>query len=416
MFFKTPIIMAVLFIIFLIIILNLLKIKTNRKKSLFILVFLTIVMYFSFINQYFSTNILKFFGLDTEIRYNINSIHKEKGVILGLYSNVIMNRVQKPLVSSKEKVFEILENMKINEELNDKNNVENNGEEKIKPNVIMIMSESFFDPTVLSNVKFSEDPIPEIRKLLAKYTSGKIISSTFAGGTSNIEFEAFTGNSIAYLPYGTVPYTDLQDSIAEVDSLPKIMKSNGYKTIALHTYDKTFYNRDKNYANIGFDEFIGIDELVNPQYFGKYVSDETFVDNITQILEDNNEPVFIWGVTMQNHTPYNTSNYDMELKIEISGELLTEKAVDTLTAYSNGLYNSDRAMKKLIDYIELSTRPTIILFFGDHLPSLYDVYFDTGLISTKDTTKWTTTEMYNLHTIPFFIYDNFEYKTEYSKL
>ena len=62
--------------------------------------------------------------------------------------------------------------------------------------------------------------------------------------------------------WDTVPYTDLTENIASIDTLPKIMKNNGYKTVALHTYDKTFYDRDKNYANMGFDEFIGIDEFV----------------------------------------------------------------------------------------------------------------------------------------------------------
>ena len=337
--------------------------------------------------------------------------------MFGLYSNLIMSKVQKPVDYSKEKVFEILDEISKEGQL-----VESGEKIGIKPNVIMIMSESFFDPTILDEVSYSKEPIPNLKKLIENYTSGKFISSTFAGGTSNVEFEAFTGESIAYLPYGAVPYTDLQENIASVDTLPKIMKNNGYKTFALHTYDKTFYNRDVNYANIGFDEFYGINELYNPEYFGKYVSDETFVENIIKIIEDNpsfsgdfeSQPLFIWGVTMQNHTPYATINYSEKLEIEVSGEKLTEKAKDTLAAYVNGLHNSDKAIQKLIDYLEKSDSPTVVLFFGDHLPSLYEAYLDSGLIHTKDTTKWSAEEMLRLHTIPFFIYDNFSYKSDYS--
>ena len=440
MFFKLPIILAVTFIIGVVILFHYFKIKTNRKKSLMILVTISLIMYITFANQYTSNSILKIFGLDTEIRYNLNSIHEKEGVILGLYSNIIMSNLQEPVGYSKEKVFEILENIKITKEIKSDsleavnqielsnevesgNTIDINGstisgeEQGIKPNIIMIMSESFFDPTVLEGVEFSKDPIPNIRKIMERYTSGKFLSSTFAGGTSNIEFEAFTGDSIAYLPYGTVPYTDLQENIAEIDILPKIMKNNGYKTVALHTYDKTFYNRDINYANIGFDEFIGVDELFEPEYFGKYVSDETFVDNIIKILEDNEneQSTFVWGVTMQNHTPYDIANYSHELELNIDGENLTEETRNRLTAYVNGIYESDKAIKKLVDYLETIDKPTIVLFFGDHLPSLYEAYFDTGLIHTKDTTKWSTEEMYELHTIPFFIYDNFNYKTEYSQ-
>ncbi|MBO5141967.1 MAG: LTA synthase family protein [Clostridia bacterium] len=411
MFIKVPIILTLIFIISFLILIIKIKNKPSRKISLITFGILSIIGYFSFINDYTSHSILSIFGLDTDIRYNINSIHKENGVVLGLYTNLIMNKVQKPLDYSKDKVYEILNRI-------DNSNEKVSGE--VKPNVIMIMSESFFDPTVLEGVQFSKDPIPNTRKLLEKYTSGKFISSTFAGGTSNIEFEAFTGNSIAYLPYGTVPYTDMQENIANIESLPKIMKNNGYKTFALHAYDKTFYNRDINYSNIGFEEFIGVDELWNPKYFGKYVSDETFMDNIIKIIEDNsistnvNEPLFIWGVTMQNHTPYSVANYTDELEIQVSDGIVSEKAKDTLTAYVNGLNNSDKAIQKLIDYLEKNETPTILVFFGDHLPSLYDAYLDSGFIHTRDTTKWNSEEMLKLHTVPFFIYDNYKYKQEYS--
>lgn len=414
MFLNVPIIGSCIFVIGFMVLLHFLKSKFDRKKNLIVWSIISIIMFFTYANQFTSSKILNILGLDTEIRYNMNSIYEKEGVFLGLYSNIIMSKVQKPNDYSREKVFELLDGIKSNNDLNSSDKKSGDS----KPNIIMIMSESFFDPTVLEKVKFSEDPMPNIRKLIEEYTSGKFISSTFAGGTSNIEFEAFTGQSIAYLPYGTVPYTDLTTNIASIDTLPKIMKANSYKTVALHTYDKTFYDRDKNYKNMGFDEFIGIDELHEPKYFGRYVSDDTFVNNIIKILEDNSgdeDATFIWGITMQNHTPYSMSNYNKELDIKISGESLTEEAKDRLTAYVNGIYESDKATQKLIEYLEDSDKPTILLFFGDHLPSQYEAYFDTGLIHTKDTTKWNVDEMFKLHTVPFFIYDNYDYKDNYSQ-
>lgn len=511
---KLPIILSILFLVFSIILFAVHKIKTKRKNTLIKLVSILIAGYILFVNSYTSASTLRLFGLDKDIRYNMNSVYEKEGIALALYSNIVMSNVEIPEGYSKEKIFETLdlvknalnnsnisettkenlenerdslnnsnnpesskENQENEEDLLNNSNVQESNEdnnketftsdsEKIKPNVIMIMSESFFDPTVLEGVNFSQDPIPNVRKLMNNYTSGRFISSTFAGGTSNIEFEAFTGNSIAYMPYGAVPYTDIKDKIANAYSLPKIMKDNGYKAIALHTYDKTFYDRDINYENLGFDEFIGVDELYEPKYFGKYVSDETFTDNIIKIIEDNqtsdntekddlsrefegieknnsssikniegnnnlsndvesgdtistsknsNQPLFIWGVTMQNHTPYTMSNYsEDEIKISLEGENLSEEAIDKLSAYTNGIYESDRAIQKLVDYLEESETPTVLLFFGDHLPSQYSAYFDTGLIHTKDTTKWNAEEMLELHTIPFFIYDNYNLKTEYS--
>ena len=244
-----------------------------------------------------------------------------------------------------------------------------------------------------------------------------MISSTFAGATSNVEFEAFTGESTEYMPYGTAPYTDLRSEIRNIDTIQKVLKNNGYMTIGLHTYDGDFYNRRDNYKYIGFDVFKDMNEMDSPGYYGKYVSDKTMTENIIKELEDNKEngPLYIWALTMQNHTPYSTENYDKDaLKIQVSSSALTSVAYDKLTAYTNGVYESDRCLKQLIDYLDDSKTPTILLFYGDHLPSLYEAYYDTGMINTKDTSKWTTFEMYEMHQIPFFIYNNYNLKKEYN--
>ncbi len=245
-----------------------------------------------------------------------------------------------------------------------------------------------------------------------------MVSITFAGATANVEFEAFTGEPTEFLPYGTAPYTDLTEEIRHCGTIQKVLKKNGYKTIGLHTYDGEFYNRRENYKYLGFDEFKDMNEMENPGYYGKYVSDKTMTENIIKELEDNKngrKPVYIWALTMQNHTPYATSNYDEDaLKIKVSGDMLSDEAMDKLTAYVNGVYESDRCLKTLIDYLDNSETPTVLLFYGDHLPSLYEAYYDTGMITTKDTSKWTTLEMYEMHQIPFFIYNNYNLKKEYS--
>ncbi len=243
-----------------------------------------------------------------------------------------------------------------------------------------------------------------------------MVSITFAGATANVEFEAFTGEPTGFLPYGTAPYTDLKSEIRNCDTIQKVLQNDGYKTIGLHTYDGEFYNRRENYKYLGFDVFKDMNEMDSPGYYGKYVSDKTMTENIIKELEDNkgDEPLYIWALTMQNHTPYATSNYDKDaLKIKVSGDKLSDVAYDKLTAYVNGVYESDRCLKNLIDYLDKSDTPTVLLFYGDHLPSLYEAYYDTGMIKTKDTSKWTTEEMYEMHQIPFFIYNNYDLKKEY---
>lgn len=446
------IVLIIMFIIGTTVLVTFQKIKTNRVTSRIIFAILSVLMCIVFVIPSYSKTILNGLNVNLNIRFSPNIMHEKLGTILGFYANYKMNNVQKPDNYSRETVFAILDNakkeieerkQKEKELLEVKYGIEDSTEpisgdssgdhlenkvikladnkksktEEIKPNIIMIMSESFFDPTRMKNVTFSKDPIPTVREMTKKYTSGKLITSTFGGATSNVEYEAFTGETSEFMPYGTVPYTDLMEEMKNVETIQKVLKNNGYKTIGLHTYEGDFYNRRENYQHIGFDVFKDMNELESPGYYGKYVSDLTLMNNIIKEIEDHDgkEPLYIWALTMQNHTPYATSNYDEDaIKIQVTGSKLSDLSKDKLTAYTNGIYESDRCLKMLIDYLDECETPTVLLFYGDHLPSLYETYYDTEMISTKDTSKWSTEELLDLHTIPFFIYNNYNLKEEYN--
>ena len=394
-------------------IISLLKSKRHRLSSL-----VSFLLSIAFLIVVFSNNeTLKSFGINENIRYAPNIVHDMQGTILGVYSNFIMNKIEEPQGYCKEKVYEILDKVykeknsgEILDSFGDVINKKSSGN-TVKPDVVMIMSESFFDPKTLKNVEFSQDPIPNIRKLMEKNISGTFISSTFGGGTSNIEYEAFTGTSSEFMPYGTVPYTDISlDNLKNLQTLPKIYKKNGYKTVALHTYIGSFYNRTKVYPTLGFDAFKEANDLNEVGYYGKYVGDVTMYKNIIAELEkDEGIPKFIWALTMQNHTPYSAKVLGEEaIYVTASGENLSEDSKDVLEGYVNGIYESDRRLTDIINYLEETKRPTILLFFGDHKPGFYEVYKDLNMISSKDTTKWTVDEMLKMHEGTFLVYQNFD--------
>ena len=417
---KQQLLIVASFILIVTIIVSVRKIKTNRKTSgIYALMFLA-AFALIFMIPATSKAVLKKVGINNQVRFAPNIIHEKEGTWLGLYSNYLMNNVSEPTDYSRRKIFEILDNSNqqylsgeniSNDELVDAfgDELQRQSKEEIKPNVIVIMSESFFDPCVIPGVEYSKDPIPTFRKLMESCESGKMISSTFGGGTSTIEFEAFTGETVEFMPYGTVPYTDMPKKIKELETIQKVFKNNGYKTIALHDYDGSFYNRDEVYPYLGFDEFIESKDMEDVNYFGKYISDATLNENIFLQLEKNKDlPVFIWGLTMQNHTPYQTANFTEGFdRIKIKSDILSEEASDKLLAYVNGIYESDLQLKNMIEYLEKCKTPTVLLFYGDHLPSLYEVYYDTGMISTKVTSDWSKEEMFKMHTMPYFIYDNY---------
>lgn len=408
----TQLILIFLLVVFVTCLIVTCKIKVNRKSSaiysaLFLAIFLV-----SFVIPFSSEKVLRFAGINNDIRFSPNITHSHQGTWLGIYSNFLMNTVSEPSRYSREYVYKILSTAE--EQYNLKNTNKKSKNEK-QPNIIVIMSESFFDPLTIPNVEFSEDPIANTRKLLEKCESGKMISSTFGGGTSSIEFEAFTGEPVCFLPYGTVPYTDLTPNLSNVQTIQKLLKDQGYSIVGLHDYIGTFYNREEAYPNIGFDIFKDSSKLSVVQYYGKYISDYSLFENIKSELlkaKEENKPAFIWGLTMQNHTPYQTSNYTEGFdKVKIQSDFLTDIAYDKLLAYVNGIYESDQQMKNLIEYFDSLEEPVVMLFYGDHLPSLYEVYYDTGMIESKDTTVWSTKEMLNMHTVPFFIYDNYSKTT-----
>lgn len=399
----TSFIIATIFGVFLIILIKECRINTKIRITLPIISLLFITLLFG--TKISQGEILPIFGLDTKVRYSLENVHEMNGVVLGLYNNFLLNKVEIPVGYSQKAVFNILDEVKIK-----------NRNMTTKPNVIVIMSESFFDPTVLPNIEFNKDPIPNIRKLISNYTSGKLITPTFAGGTSNVEFEVFTGNITGYLPYSTYPYSDMTNRFeTNIPTIQKDFKANGYETIAVHTYDAEFYSRHKVYPNLGFDKFISQSEIDNHIYRGLFLSDETFVNEIINQIENSKEPLFLFGLSMQNHTPFSMEYYEGSSDVEIVSEGLSEVARDKMTAYVKGINDTDKMIQKLIDYIDNSETPTVLLFYGDHLPSQYETYLETGFVSTKVSQDWNTEEMYKIHSIPFFIYDNFNIKEEYSQ-
>ena len=131
-----------------------------------------------------------------------------------------------------------------------------------KPNVIFVMSEAFWDPTLLTNVTFSEDPVPTIHRLQKESSTGYLLSPQFGGGTSNVEFEVLTGNSMSFLPGGSIPY---QQYISKpIPSLASYFADQGYKSMGIHSYEGWFWDRNKVYKELGFESFKSSEHFVNP--------------------------------------------------------------------------------------------------------------------------------------------------------
>ncbi|WP_028549126.1 LTA synthase family protein [Paenibacillus sp. UNC451MF] len=277
-----------------------------------------------------------------------------------------------------------------------------------QPNVIFIMNEAFWDPTLLPNVTYSEDPVPTIHKLQQEATSGYLLSPQFGGGTSNVEYEVLTGQSMSFLPDGSVPYQQYINK--PVPSLASYFETNGYKSMGIHSYEGWFWNRENVYKQLGFQSFMSKDQFQSPEYKGLFISDDEVSRNIIKQVDETEKPMFIYAVTMQNHGPYDDNRYG-ETKIKADGNL-TDSARSILETYTQGAHDADQSLQMLIDHFKQSDEPTVIVFYGDHLPMLgmdYDVYKQGGMVGNS---SWTLEENKKMHSVPFVMWSNVDLPKE----
>lgn len=274
----------------------------------------------------------------------------------------------------------------------------------LRPNLVVIMSEAFWDPMLLPGVMFSSDPLAALR---ARSPGGKIqtaVSPSFGGQTSNVEFEFLTGLSLTPLPAGANPYQ--QYIMHEIPSLASLLGRRGYDAVAIHPYFKWYWNRDRVYPLLGFSRFIGEDDLVEPQRKGTYVTDATLMREVASILDQAKSETFIFAVTMQNHWPYLAGAHPDE-PLTIQADMLEEEDRDLLLRYSQGARESVAALEWLIADLEKRERPSVLVFFGDHLPVLgnhFGVYRATGFLDPA-TESLTPEEQYRIRQVPILIHD-----------
>ncbi len=284
-------------------------------------------------------------------------------------------------------------------------------EEGEKPNVVVIMGETFWDPTQMEEVTFSEDIVENLKK----YKTGNIMAPVFGGGTANTEFEVLTGLSNYTTAPGVIPYNVyLRRS---TPSIATVFKENDYRTTAIHPNVGEFYNRNKVYGYLGFDEFIDVKGFNEKEDIkGNYVSDDKLVDKILGILDSSEDPQFIFAVTIQNHDPY-SEKYD-NFEVTAESEKLDHVDKTILSGYAQGIYDGDRSLGKLIDSLEKSHKPTIVYYFGDHLPTLgypkdiFEIYTKLNYFNSEDNTRKDP----RLYTTPLASWSNYKEMNKFEEV
>ena len=237
--------------------------------------------------------------------------------------------------------------------------------DKVRPNVICILAESLMDLNSVEGLEINEDIIPYTREHGFK----TMISPRYGGYTAAVEYEVLTGMTLAFYPPSVIPYTAYyNDENRVIPSVPQTFRDNGYKTYAIHPNTANFYGRSKAYKMMGFEEYWAIDKFNGAeQVKNKFVKDDAVADKIIETIENNANPVFTFGITMESHATSDV-RFD-ETSIEVVGDISDDEISDVIQE-AEAYRDTDRMIQKLCEYIDECEEPTMLYLFGDHLPPL----------------------------------------------
>lgn len=238
---------------------------------------------------------------------------------------------------------------------------------EILPNIIVVMNETFSDLSVLGDFATNQDTMPYLHSLQHGYentVTGMLHVSVCGGNTANTEFEFLTGNTMAFLPQGSIPYQ--QYITGERETLVSYLRELGYETVATHPYMATGWKRDVVYPWLGFEQSIFVDGYTGAPYVRNYVSDAACVEKIISLYEEKEEgkPLFVFNVTMQNHGGYD------QAYTNFTPDVFAADINDfSVSQYLSLVKLSDQSLEELISYFSQVEEHTMIVFFGDHQPS-----------------------------------------------
>ena len=297
---------------------------------------------------------------------NIAQGYENYGFIYGFSSSVVDRGMSKPDDYSAQNIASIQQKV-----IADKK--ETKVTKKNAPNIICILLESFCDPDEIKFLNYNEDPIPTFHKLEKEYSSGYLTVPVVGAGTANTEFEVLTGMTMKYFGTGEYPYkTVLKKKDVTCESTASDLATIGYGTHAVHNNGGNFYSRVNAFSKMGFDTFTS-KELMNIQSYtpnGSWATDDILVNETIKTLDSTpNQPDFTYTITVGTHGDYPKQPVIANPVYTVSGVTDAEKK-NQWTYYVNQLNEVDTFLQDLISELSKRDEDTIVVAFGDHLPTM----------------------------------------------
>ena len=356
-----------------------------------------------FNKAYFHTSMLR------DMHVTLNTFRPQKsygnnGSILTFMRSIQLMIVEEPENYSKEAVEEIASRYPAETA---------DGEEGLKPNILIVMDEAFTDMQSWMDFETDQEVCPFFADLTENTIRGRLYVSSYGGRTANTEYEVLTGDCVGFLPPSSTPYQlYIKDYMPNLNS---VLELEGYRhTVGMHPYLPSGYNRNNVYEFFGFDRKIFIDEFEGASTVWGRVSDDADIDKVISEYEDaraeSDAPYFIHNVTMQNHSPY-TAPAD---KLGDPVHVVSDVSFPDVDTYLTEIKKSDKALEKLVTYFESVDEPTVIVFFGDHQPKLSDEFYK--MVYGKTMNDMKGEELMQFYFSNYLIWANFDIEEQQTDL
>ena len=339
-------------------------------------------------------------GLDTTL-FTPNVLYRNNGLTAGFLGNLKFLMVEEPEGYSPEEAENIASSCETQESEPDRTKL---------PNVIVIMNEAFSDLSVFGSFETDYDYMPFIHSLSENTVKGSCYVSVKGGNTANTEYEFLTGDSMAFLPMGSVPYQ--QYIKKDMPSVASYLNGLGYRTTAIHPYLATGWCRDKVYPWLGFQEALFRPDFSDPQFLRGYVSDNSAFTKIIELFQEKqaDERLFTFEVTMQNHGGYSKDVEGFSESVHLTQLADKTTSVRAAEKYLTLILESDRAFEMLVNFFREQDEPTIILMFGDHQPSDYITNTILRLLGLNRETS--DDVFFDNYRVPFVMWANYDIEEE----
>ena len=293
---------------------------------------------------------------------NIAFAYEDYGLPYCFMASVFNTGINEPNGYDEEAIVEITDNRKMTESTI-------GFDEDEMPNIVVIQLESYFDVEEAEFFTTSEDASPNLRKMYENYSTGYFKVPSVGAGTANTEFEVLTGMNLRYFGPGEYPYkTTLKEEYCE--SAATALAEFGYGTHALHNNGGNFYSRAKVFNNIGFDsytskEFMNILQLTE----NGWAKDDILVEHIVNAMDSTKQQDFVFGISVQGHGEYPEEQIIDNPRIKVKG-ITDEGTKNRWEYYVNQVYEMDAFAGKLVETLNDRGEPTVVVFYGDHLPTM----------------------------------------------